>query len=204
MLQYRTIHTQTLELLNSIQSVPEFKSLRLVGDTSLALQIGHRFSIDLDFFGSHDLSEFEITNILSHIGETKLLHKTNSILVYSVNNIKVDIVNYPYKWIEQALTTDGLILAGLKDIAAMKLSAVTGRGSKKDFIDICFLLKEFSLKQQLELYLNKYPQGSELMVLKSLSYFDDAEIEKQPKMFIEISWEEIKKKIKQEVRGFDF
>ena len=97
-----------------------------------------------------------------------------------------------------------MILAGLKDIAAMKLSAVTGRGSKKDFIDICFLLKEFSLKQQLELYLNKYPQGSELMVLKSLSYFDDAEIEKQPKMFIEISWEEIKKKIKQEVRGFDF
>ena len=163
------------------------------------MQIGHRLSIDLDFFGRHNLSEFEITNILSRIGETKLIHKTNSILVYSVNNIKVDIVNYPYKWIDQALTIDGISLAGLKDIAAMKLSAITGRGSKKDFIDIYFLLQKFSLKEQLELYIKKYPQGSGLIVLKSLSFFDDAEIEKQPKMLINISWNKIKQRIQTEI-----
>lgn len=204
MLQYRTIDSATLELLKKFQAVSEFKEMRLVGGTSLALQIGHRVSIDLFFFGEHNLTESKITNLLSKIGEAKLIHKTNSILVYSIDGIKVDIVNYPYKWIDQAIVEEDIILAGLKDIAAMKLSAVTGRGTKKDFIDIYFLLQNFSLSQQLELYSEKYPQGSQFMVLKSLSYFTDADLEKSPIMLIDVSWEDIKNRISMEVLNLNY
>ena len=90
---------------------------------------------------------------------------------------------------------DGLRLAGLKDIAAMKLAAVTGRGTKKDFIDIYFLLQQFSLKEMMEFYTKKYADGSTFLVLKSLTYFEDAEPEQEPVMFNNISWAPIKETI---------
>lgn len=90
---------------------------------------------------------------------------------------------------------NGLRLAGLKDIAAMKLSAVTGRGTKKDFIDIYFLLQHFTLSDMLQHYRNKYADGSEFLVLKSLTYFDDAELEQEPVMLVDISWQEVKRTI---------
>jgi hypothetical protein len=82
-----------------------------------------------------------------------------------------------------------------EDIAAMKVNAVAGRGSIKDFIDIYFLLNEFSIKEMIGFYLQKYPDGSEFMVRKSLTYFDDADNEEAPILFHDISWSEIKKTI---------
>lgn len=79
-----------------------------------------------------------------------------------------------------------------KDIAAMKLNAIAGRGSRKDFIDLFFILKKYSLETLIIFYNNKYKDGSEFMVLKSLTYFDDAENEEMPVMFQEIVWEEVK------------
>jgi len=199
MLQYKTVNAKTLEFLRKIQAIEEFNPLRLVGGTSLALQIGHRISVDLDFFGEHNLPEFKISSLLSNIGNTKLIHKTNSILIYSIEGVKVDIVNYPYKWLEDAVSVEGIKLAGLKDIAAMKLSAVTGRGSIKDFIDIWFLLQYFPLSEQVELFKEKYPQATLLMVLKSLSYFEDAEKEKPPKMIKQMKWENLKDTLRKEI-----
>jgi hypothetical protein len=86
-------------------------------------------------------------------------------------------------------------MAGLKDIAAMKLNAIAGRGSKKDFIDVFYLLPYFNLNEMLELYLQKYSDGSEFLVRKSLTYFDDADLEEMPYMFDNISWDFIKEKI---------
>jgi len=82
-----------------------------------------------------------------------------------------------------------------KDISAMKLNAIAGRGSKKDFIDLFFLLNEFSLKEILSFYEKKYKNGSVFMIEKSLSYFDDAEFQQQPKMFLGFDWEICKQKI---------
>jgi len=86
-------------------------------------------------------------------------------------------------------------MASTKEIGAMKLSAITNRGTKKDFVDIFFLLKHFQLKQLLAYYKEKYPVGSEFLVLKSLTYFDDAEDEEMPEMLTRVTWEEIKDKI---------
>ena len=200
MLYYRTINSKTLELLKNIQNIDVFKNLRLVGGTSLALQIGHRESIDLDFFGSLDADKIEITNALNKIGKIKKRQSTQNINIFMVNGIKVDIVNYPYPWLERVVKEDDLTLAGRKDIAAMKLSAITGRGSKKDFIDLFFLLKEFSLKEMTEFYKQKYQDGSVFMVLRSLAYFEDADAEPTPKMFENIDWKNVKERIQSELK----
>jgi hypothetical protein len=81
------------------------------------------------------------------------------------------------------------------DIAAMKLNAIAGRGSRKDFIDLYFLLRSYSISEMMEFYQRKYPDGSAFLVLKSLSYFDDAEADVQPRMLANVEWRDIKNKI---------
>jgi hypothetical protein len=196
MLQYSTIDTKTLKLLKKLQKVPDFSNLRLVGGTALALQLGHRKSIDIDLFGTIDSDELAISKELDKIGSVTRLKKSENINIYTINGIKVDIVNYHYKWLEKPIIEDNLILADKKDIAAMKLSAITGRGLKKDFIDLFFLLKHYNLKQMLGFYNQKYYDGSIFMVLKSLSYFDDANNDESPVMLKQENWENIKEYIR--------
>lgn len=192
MLYYQTVDTGTLELLKKILSIDLFSQLRLVGGTSLALQIGHRKSIDLDFFGNIDIDVLEINQALAPLGAITLLKDSKNIHVYLVNGIKVDIVNYTYPWLKELLLTDGLRLATYHDIAAMKLAAISGRGSKKDFIDLYFLLKEMSLGIMLQQYLHKYNDGSLFLVIKSLIYFEDAELEEMPDMLYPVNWQTVK------------
>lgn len=195
MLHYPTIDTATLELLKQLMSLPGLAQMRLVGGTALALQIGHRNSVDLDFFGKIEPDEYAISKMVNMLGEARILKKSPNIYIYLINSIKVDFVNYPYAWIDDMVVEDGIRLAAKKDIATMKLSAITGLGSKKDFIDLFFLLKEFSLEEMLEFYKLKYPDGSVFLVLKSISYFEDAEKNEMPKMFIDISWKKVKNEI---------
>ncbi len=202
MLFYKTIDKSTLELLKKIQKNDLFKDLRLVGGTSLALQIGHRISVDLDLFGIIPEKKLEITTALNTIWEVKTIHFTKNIAIYSIDGIKVDIVNYPYPWLEKEIIDDELLLANKMDIAAMKLAAITGRGSKKDFIDIFFLLQEYSFKQMLEFYNQKYADGSTFLVLKSMAYFENADEELMPRMLKNIAWDEVKETIKNTVQEY--
>lgn len=172
-----------------------FKNFNLVGGTSLALQIGHRFSIDIDMFGNYEIDEFEFIEELSQFGNVTILKKSKNIIILSVNGIKVDFVNYKYPLLEKISVVENIRLVSDKDIAAMKLNAIAGRGSRKDFIDLYFLLKKYSLKQLLDFYKKKYIDGSEFMVLKSLTYFEDAETEEIPVMFEPIDWKKIKQTI---------
>lgn len=202
MLYYRALNDKTLELLKNIQEIEIFKKLLLAGGTSLALQIGHRISVDIDLFGEINVDRIDIINELKKIGKVKTIHHTNNVNIFTVNDIKVDIVNYSYPWIQKPLIKDNIRLANIIDIAAMKISAITGRGSMKDFIDLYFLLKQFSLKQMLEFYEKKYNDASVFMALKSLTYFEDANSDIMPKMFEQISWNDIKSEISVQVRGF--
>jgi hypothetical protein len=202
MLHLQAIHPPTLELLIKLLAVKEFEVLRLVGGTSLALQLGHRISVDIDLFGNLTLSDQELSYILSKIGTVEKLGSTANISVYLVNGIKVDIVNYTYPWIDELVYSDKIPLAGLKDIAAMKLSAITGRGSKKDFTDLFFLLEKFSLDEMMEFYFKKYSDGTKFLVLKSLSYFADADREPDLNMLSQISWPEIKAHLKLSIEQY--
>lgn len=202
MLHYTTIDSTTLELLKRLLAIPYFSNVYLAGGTSLALQIGHRKSIDLDLFGTIEADEISIAKTLNSLGNTQLIKKTPNIQIYIINGIKVDIVNYHYPWIQDACKEDQLRLAGKKDIAAMKLAAITGRGSRKDFIDIYFLLQEFSLQEMLLFYNEKYHDGSSFLVLKSLTYFEDAEIDPQPFMLKTTDWKQIKRTIVSSLDAF--
>ena len=195
MLYYSTIEPETLELLKKLQQLSSLQNTRLVGGTSLALQIGHRISIDIDLFGNITAEEDILIEELKTLGTLKIIKNSKNVRIYLLNNIKVDLVNYAYPWLENAVYEDDICMAGLKDIAAMKLAAVTGRGSKKDFIDICFLSREYTLKEMLSFYAEKYPEGSDFMVLKSLSYFEDAEQDPNPNMQQNLTWEQAKKQI---------
>lgn len=202
MLHYKTIDTKTLELLKEIEKIDIFKNLRLVGGTALALQLGHRVSVDLDFFGLLKADKISILNALHSIGKVKTIQNTENIHIYTVNNLKIDLVNYPYPWLSAMLYQDNLRLADLPDIAAMKLAAITGRGSKKDFIDIYFLLKHYTLNQLLTFYNKKYDDGSIFLVLKSLVYFEDADADVMPNLFKKLAWETVKTSISKKLINF--
>ena len=172
MLSYQTVNPDTLELLKTLMSQPEMQGMRLVGGTSLALQYGHRQSIDLDFFGKLQVSLDEIINMITRLGlDFKVLNQTRLILQLVVNKIKVDIIDYSYDWIDEPIIENGITLASPKDIAALKINAIEGRGSKKDFIDIYLLLQHYSLDDILYFYVSKYPNHSILMALKSFFCF---------------------------------
>ena len=161
--------------------------------------MGHRNSIDLDLFGSIAASSEEIREILSAGHQINIIKESKNINIYVVDGVKVDIVNYRYGWLEDAVKDDIIVLASISDIAAMKIAAIIGRGTKKDFIDLFFLLRTFSLQQILDLYMQKYPDGSMFIAMKSLTYFEDAESDPMPKMFENVSWETVKESIRNSV-----
>ena len=203
MLSYSTIEPHTLELLKALMSEPAFYDMRLVGGTALALQYGHRQSVDLDFFGDLCCNVEETMDILSKYGQVAVVKETQTIRIYVVNGVKIDFVHYScYPWLENAVVEDGIRLASPYDISAMKINAIEGRESKKDFIDIFYLLKHFTLAELLDAYQKKYPNHSVFRALMSLTYFDDAEQQPLPKMFDAVSWEQMKSTISAAVKNF--
>ena len=195
MLHLETIEPKTLELLRKLQSLSIFENSRLVGGTALALQLGHRKSIDLDIFGKIAATPEEIQETCSEVGSLEISKTSKNINIYWVDGIKVDCVNYPYEWLEECRVLDGVRLASISDIASMKISAIINRGTKKDFIDLHFLLKEMSLNHILDLYDQKYTDGSRFIAIKSMTYFEDAESDPMPYMFEDVTWEDVKKSI---------
>ena len=135
MLSLRTIEPHTLELLKALMQEPALCDLRLVGGTALALQYGHRSSIDLDLFGKFDPQKSMRVFLLQN-GHVANGAENGEVQSLTVDGVKVDFVNYPYPWLQDCVEEENFRLAGLKDITAMKLSAAANRGRKKDFIDI--------------------------------------------------------------------
>ena len=200
MLHLETIESNTLELLRKLQSLYIFKNSRLVGGTALALQLGHRKSVDLDLFGTIEITPEEIQEVCRKAGELEISKVSRNINIFWIDGIKVDCVNYPYGWLDECRVLDGIRLASVNDIAAMKISAIINRGTKKDFIDLYFLLQKMSLNHILDLYDQKYPDGSRFIAIKSLTYFEDAEDDPMPFMFNDITWNDVKASIITEVR----
>ncbi len=181
----------------------EFSKLRLVGGTDLALQFGHRKSIDIDLFGAINLEIIDCYKILQEFSSNvQIISKQKNINIFIVNGIKIDFVNYYYPWLQEHIKIDNIRLARIEDVAAMKLNAIAGRGSKKDFIDIELMLNQLSLKQMVDFYKTKYSQESEFMALKSMLFFSDADQEIEPEMFIYFNWSKTKETIIKQVEAY--
>ncbi len=203
MLSIQTIHPNTLELLKSLASQPELAQTRLVGGTALALQYGHRQSIDLDFFGILPEDKEELAEMTKRVGNVLVTNCSKMILQTVINQVKVDFVDYSrYEWIDEQISGEGFVLASDKDIAAMKVNAIIGRGTRKDFIDLYVLLQRYSLSEIMAFYKQKYPEFSEYRALLSMTYFEDAEMQDMPKMFIDTSWNTMKSTIIEAVKAY--
>lgn len=195
MLQHHTVEPGTLGLLKDIMAIPELIGFNLAGGTALALQIGHRKSIDLDFFGARPIDMDEIVSLLEPLGDLRLLQHTRNILILNIKGVKVDFVNYKYPWLRAIQIVEDIRLASLPDIGAMKLGAIAGRGKKRDFTDLYFLLQQFTMSELLGFYREKYQDGNEFLVLRSLTFFEDAEEDQKLELFEKADWSEVKQTI---------
>ncbi len=194
------------EIFDKIIHFDWIKDFYLAGGTGLALQIGHRESIDFDFFTCISFDTLSILNELQKLGIVKVISHTNNILHCFLNNIQISFFKVQYDLIDKPIEHHNLKIASTLDIFLMKLQAISGRGSRKDFIDLYFLLKLYKLNEISNLYLKKYGiiLQSDYHLHKALVYFNDAENQPFPKMFIEINWEQIKKTIIEIVRNFSY
>ena len=202
MLHLETIAPATLDLLRRIQMLPVLAETRLVGGTALALHLGHRISVDLDIFGKWNYAE-DLGLALSNVGHVEKESETQSrkMVFFYVDDVKVDCVSYEmYNWLDPAIEDSGIRLASVRDIAAMKINAVTNRGTRKDFVDVARLLVDHSLEEMFSWYRMKYPEANPALAVRSLAYFADAETMPMPRMLIPFDWEEAKERIRAAVR----
>ena len=196
MLQSQTVESNTLELLKSLMQKEYLDSFVLVGGTALALQLGNRESIDLDLFSNTDFASKDLLTSLLKDYQIVVNNQLPQTLITTINDVKVDFIKFHYPFIRPFLALENIRMASLEDIAAMKLDAITGRGSKKDFYDLFFLLQHYSIDELFSFYTEKYPHQTTFHVARSLTYFDDAEIQPSPIVFDKtITWETVKKKI---------
>ena len=193
------------ELLKKLGFLKKY-GFYLAGGTALALQIGHRTSLDFDFytkkkFNSQKLRE-EFDKRFKTVQEIYIAEDT---LGLSVEDTGVSFFRYPYPLIKPCREIEKVLLASVEDIAAMKILAISQRGKKRDFIDIYFLIKEFSLRQIMEFIKEKYPMFNIYMGLQGLTYFKDADEDPEKRRFEllkRVRWNEIKKIIIKEVNKF--
>jgi predicted nucleotidyltransferase component of viral defense system len=196
MLQTRTVESRTLGLLKELMSLPMLDSFYLVGGTALALQLGHRVSIDLDLFTLEPFDPNEIIEKMSENFDFSVVSEGSAMVISTINDIKVDFVKMSYPILFPSILDEQVRMLDIRDIAAMKLKAVTQRGSKKDFYDIYFLLQIMSLDEIIQLFKEKFKQYEIFHVIKSLTYFEDAENNADPILFDKkITWQKVKTEI---------
>jgi len=167
----------------------------LSGGTALALQNRHRKSIDFDFFTSAYFNTSKIISNITDIGKFELFTGSESTINGMLNNVQISFFKYKYPLINKSNDYKNIRIVDPIDIAAMKLEAISGRGSKKDFVDLYFLLKTYSLNTLFEAYQKKYnfEIANNYHLMKSILYFKDADREPMPVMMEKIEWSEIKK-----------
>ena len=178
----------------------------MAGETALALQIGHRTSLDFDFYANKkfDTRKFRegIDKKFENIQEIFIAEDS---LELNIDGVKMSFFWYPYGLIKPAVEIEEVKFASKEDIAAMKILAISQRGKKRDFIDIFFLIKEFGLGQIFEFTKEKYPAFNVYIGLQGLIYFQDANSDSDKGRFVmleKINWEEIKKYLIKEANNF--
>jgi hypothetical protein len=159
------------------------KGFFLVGGTALALQIGHRISVDLDFFSKAPFEDNEMLAVLENEYNFQLDYQSKNTLKGEIGGIKVDLITHSYPLVKPLIEYENIKMASLEDIAAMKLNAISGNGTRlKDFIDIAYLSASLTLSQMVGAYEEKYSSRNPAMVIKALVYFKDINFNEPIKM----------------------
>ena len=201
-LRWQTISDSVARILKELMRIEELSKFRLVGGTSLSLQLGHRESYDIDMFTDQEYGSVDWKNIdrilrdkfsyvsndtmgISGMGITQLVGTSDAEIV------KLDMY-YTDPFIQDELRRDGVRLAGIEDIAAMKLRVISAAGRKKDFWDIHEMLERYELKVLLGWFSKRYPYLEAKDVIKGLTYYNRADDEADPVCFKGKFWDLIK------------
>jgi predicted nucleotidyltransferase component of viral defense system len=194
---WETITPEMRELLQWAGQQDFMFPFYLAGGTALALQVGHRRSVDLDFFSQIDeVHERTRQRIIRAIAERdgQVIENVDGNLVLLVENIHVGFFSYGYKLLEPFEQLENVNVASVLDIGLMKLDAVIGRGSRKDFFDLYVIARLYSLEELLQAGARKYPSSRDfaLMAVESFVLFENAERDVQPELMIDATWEEVR------------
>jgi len=205
MLRTETVSPELIKTLRQLMQIKSLQNFRLVGGTALGLQLGHRESLDIDLFSSNDFPSEKICNELTEkFNIVERIRARGGIMISArINNVKIDIVDDKKKFIRNAVIEDGIRMAHLEEIAAMKIKTIcdpfSGRKAQKDLTDIAVLLDKYSIHEMLGFFKEKYHTMaiySENVILQLNRGFEQAErSSKMPKMLNGLTWEMTKKKI---------
>ncbi len=204
MLYENTVAPATLGLLRTLMEVEALKPFALVGGTNLSLRFGHRISEDLDIFANEAYESEDIVRPLLDLFPEEINvveHRAHTLLLY-IRTVKIDIVLHRYPYLQPIETVEGIRLASVPDIVAMKLNAITRRSTKKDFFDISELLDHYTLQEMLHFFTDKYTATDIGFVVRSLTYFEGAEHSKDAILLKNLTWNQVKEKIEQAVQDF--
>lgn len=199
----KTLLPDTFRTIQLVSKFTEIKKAYLAGGTALALQIGHRISVDLYFFTLHEFSETEISAKLAANPEFIQDGTAKWTAWGKIGQTKFSMFYYKYPLLESATQFEGIQVASLAYIAAMKIHTLEDRGTRRDFIDVFFLSKKYSLEKMLDFYQKKYKilEDHKYYILRALDYFEDAEREAQmPQMLMSVDWKEVKAFFQKETR----
>jgi len=200
MLYQNAVAPITLGLLKEITTLIRLETSGLGGGTALALRFGHRLSVDLDFFTN---SPFDTSVLFQQItrnfSSAELLFERNQTMMFSIDDIKVDFILYPFPWLRPFDTIEEIKLVSVDDIIPMKLQAVSNRNAKKDYWDIAVLLNQYSLAEMVKIFKAKFPQIDAGFIIHSLTDFEKADSELDPDSYANITWDEIKSRLTNEV-----
>ncbi len=197
MLYKETVSTNTLELLKDLISNSTLNHFFLVGGTALSLQIGHRISVDIYLFSQIPFDENEISEYLETEKGLLLQYISKNTIKGTINNIKVDLISHIYPLVDNLSVIEGIRLCGIRDIAAMKLNAIAGNGTRlKDFVDIAFLSDHLSLRDMVNAYEIKYKSRNPAITIKALAFHEDINKDEPIQLVNQpYKWEPIKKRL---------
>jgi hypothetical protein len=189
-----TVDSGVEQTLRDLHNVPALTSFYLAGGTGLALRLGHRRSVDLGFFLSEDFNEDSVLQKLQHLEGFALVAKEPGTIYANIRKTKVSFITYSYPILFPFQAFLGVNVADSRDIGCVKISAIASRGTKRDFVDLYCLAQKYGLKQLLGWFTTKFSQTNYSIphILKSLSYFEEAEQDPIPHMLMSLSWEEVK------------
>jgi hypothetical protein len=194
----------TEETVQELRRCPCLAPFYLAGETGLALRLGHRRSADLDFFSFESFQEDAlIQQLLQRLAEFSVVAKAPATLHTHITGTKVSFLAFGYPLLFPCEPFLGVNVADARDIACMKVNAIASRGTKRDFIDLYVVSQTYGLPEIIEWFRTKFAAANYSMVhiLKSLTFFDDAENDPPPKMLISLSWDAVKNFFTKEVPG---
>ena len=195
------------ELLTELRELLNREGFYLAGGTALTLYYSHRISEDLDFFVREkfepDILESKLRATLKNI---KVISKAEGTLHVVFRGIRLSFFHFPYPLLEPLRSINGVPTASVRDVAVMKMNAISRRGTAKDFIDLYTIMirESLSLKELIEITKQKLGDISSVHLLKSLVYFKDAEpFLKGLRMTTPVSWDDVVKFFQDRVRKIE-